>query len=75
VGCLNSGDNCYSRSDREIPRDSERKNACADEFGADRPGPSGRGRERGRKGERARTRVVAGRWGPPVRQRERARPG
>jgi hypothetical protein len=40
--------NGRSTTDREVPRDSERKNARVDEFGADRPGPSGSGRERER---------------------------
>jgi hypothetical protein len=39
---------------------------------ADRPGPLGSGRERRRESARARTRAVAGRWGPPVRRRGRA---
>jgi hypothetical protein len=42
---------------------------------ADRPVPSGSRRERGRESARARTRAVTDRWGPPVRQRGRARPG
>jgi hypothetical protein len=42
-------------------------------IGADRPGPPDSGRERGRESVRARTRAVAGRWGPPVRQRGHAR--
>jgi hypothetical protein len=41
-------------------------------IGADRPGPPGSGWER-RENARARTRAVAGRWGPPDRRRERAR--
>jgi hypothetical protein len=55
--------NGRSTADREVPRDIKRKNARADEFGADRPGPPGSGRERGRESACARTRVVAGRWG------------
>jgi hypothetical protein len=42
-------------------------------FGADRSSPSGSGRERGRESTRARTRAVAGRWGPPVRRCGRTR--
>jgi hypothetical protein len=44
------------------PRNNERKNACADEFGADKPGPLGSGQ---REGERERERACAdagGRW-------------
>jgi hypothetical protein len=37
-------------------------------IGADRLGPPGSGRERRRESVRARTRAVAGRWGPPIRQ-------
>jgi hypothetical protein len=42
-------------------------------IGADKPGPSGSGRERGRESVRARTWAVTGRWGPPVRRHGRAR--
>jgi hypothetical protein len=35
-----------STAHREVPQDNERKNACVDVFGADRPGPPGSGGER-----------------------------
>jgi hypothetical protein len=54
------------RTERENGREREG-------IGADRPGPPGSGRERGRESARAQTRAVAGRWGPPVRRRGRAR--
>jgi hypothetical protein len=66
-GTARAHNNGRSTADREVPWDSERKNTHADEFGVDRPGPPSSGRERGRKGARAR--VVAGRWGPPIRRR------
>jgi hypothetical protein len=53
-------------------RQREGTSACAG-IGADRPGPPGSRRERGRKSARARTQAVAGRWGSPVRRRGRAR--
>ena len=40
------------RADEWGPRDNERKHACADEFGTDRPAPLGSERERGREGAR-----------------------
>jgi hypothetical protein len=54
-------------------RQRENAGSRARATGADKPAPPGRGRERGRERERAWTRAVAGRWGPPVRQRRRAR--
>jgi hypothetical protein len=41
-----ANDRTGGRADEQGPRDSERKNAHADEFGADRPGPPGTERER-----------------------------
>jgi hypothetical protein len=74
-GPARAHNNGRSTADREVPRDSERKNVQVDEFDVDRPGPPGSGRERRRKGARPRTRALVGRWGPPVRRRGRARPG
>jgi hypothetical protein len=50
------------RADERGPRNSDRKNVCADEFGANNSGPpsSGRGRERERECVRRRGRSLAG---------------
>jgi hypothetical protein len=72
-GPARSHSNGRSTADRVVSWDSERKNTRADEFGADRPGPPGSVRERGRESARAGTRAVVGWWGPPVRRRGRAR--
>jgi hypothetical protein len=47
-GLARAHNNRRSTADREVPRDSERKNTHADEFGADRPRPPCSGRERDR---------------------------
>jgi hypothetical protein len=51
-----------ARADAWGLHDKERVGACIGETGADNPAPAGRGREQ------ARTRVIADRWDPPVRQ-------
>jgi hypothetical protein len=61
-------------ADRKVPRDNERKNARVRTVRRRQVWPTGqREREGGKENARARTQAVAGRWGPPVRQRGRAR--